>query len=164
MGADKEELMVSDEVLSKAVMAKRLKLVQGQMADDIAKYGFHTHYVSAVVGGNENNDLLKGFVNAHTHGFEQSVDHLNFQLVIALRAEMAHGFFWEFMNWIKAGRRFKDGDVVEKLLKGFPVRLAETTECGRPVLRIIFPDKNGKFPGDKGVDKKYGRQEKAEVD
>lgn len=149
---------------SKTDTVKRVKAVKRKMADYTTKYGFHTHFVAAVVDGTEENDLANGFINAHTHGFDKSVNHLDFQIVCGLRPDMAHGFFWEFMRWIEAGRRFKDGDVVKKLVKGFPVRLKETKECGRPVLRIIFPDKNGKFPGDPGVDKKFGWQEEAVVD
>jgi len=63
-----------------------------------------------------------------------------------------------FDKTFKAGEKFKAGDLVEKVIKDLPVMFVTAHEGGRQLLRIIFPDKNGKFPNEKGCDRQFALQ------
>lgn len=58
---------------------------------------------------------------------------------------------------IKDGAVFHDGDEVRGLFL-CPVRFRAATESGRAVLRAIFPDPQGLFPGDPGCMPEYDEQ------
>ena len=118
------------------------------------KCGFFSHFVD---------EELDGFVNYHTHGFSKTWNHPDFQMVIPIEHALANEIFWDFAERVKNGEKFKPGDQVDKVIRNYPVRLARATEGNREVLRIIYPDKNGLFPGDDGVNYKYGKQPNVEV-
>ena len=113
----------------------------------IQKYGFYMH---AVKHGQ--------YVNYHTHGFVDSWQHPDMQMVIPVDAEFAKALFWDFAREIKAGKKYQVGDILDGFIEDHNIRLTEAKECGRAVLRVIFPDQNGKFPGDPDCDAKYERQ------
>lgn len=111
------------------------------------KSGFYMHFVSG-----------EHFINAHTHGFDRSWGHLDFQLIFPVSQKVVGSIFWSFADRVKAGERFEAGTSVDEIIEDFPVRLSSAKEGGRDVLRVILPDKNGKFPGDEGVDEVFGHQ------
>jgi hypothetical protein len=59
---------------------------------------------------------------------------------------------------VKAGETFGSGQRLDQILRGgLLVKLVAATECGRPVLRIILPDRAGKL--DLGeIDEPFARQ------
>ena len=124
--------------------------------DAMKKSGFYVHYVSPIPGSE--------FVNFHTHGFRKSWDHPDFQIIIPIPPKVGHSLFWDLVDRVKAGEKFKDGDEVDELVRNFPVRLVTARETGRDVLRIIIPDKDGRFPGDAGVSELFSQQPDAIVD
>lgn len=59
---------------------------------------------------------------------------------------------------VKAGERFKNGDLIEGIYLDCPVRLSEFTENGRTVLRVVVPDKENRFPEDRDCGYPYSLQ------
>ena len=91
--------------------------------------------------------------NYHTHGTETS-----FQIVLPLPFQAAHSIVGGLMDRMKEGEKFESGDILEQVIgNGLKVILVEATECDRKVLRIVFPDKQGKF--DKNdMEEKFAKQ------
>lgn len=109
--------------------------------EQLEKHGFYMH----MVGGPE------GFVNAHTHGFQKTWGHTDFQIVLNVGQKTISSIFWEFADRVKAGEVFHGGMLVDKIIKKYAVKLDQNTETGRDVLRVLLPDADGRFPGDSGV-------------
>jgi hypothetical protein len=105
----------------------------------MAKYGWIVHFVP---GGDDQTPT--GF-NAHTHGLQENYQHADFQIVVPLPDKVAHGIFITLADRVKQGEKFQDRQKVDEVIKGFAVKLIDAVECGRPVLRIILPDPNGKL-------------------
>lgn len=101
----------------------------------------------------------KYMCNVHTHGMEK-YNHLDFQIVLALDPKITGTILNNMGQKVQAGKIFKDGDVLNDVLAdGYKVRLMATKETGRPVLRLLLPDKNNKLPGDYGCLYPYNQQE-----
>lgn len=101
------------------------------------KYGFYVHFVS------EDDSSPTGF-NTHTHGLQSFDDHLDFQIVFPLPANVAHGVISNIAKRVKEGERFLSGQYVSEVVGGgLDVKLIEALESDRKVLRIILPDSNG---------------------
>ena len=109
-----------------AVLAKQDKAMQ-----DV---GWYWHYVP-----------LEEKVNIHTHGFAESFNHPDFQIVLAgLPPAVYQSILNNFAERVKAGDVFKEDDVVENIIKSpYKVRLTTSTESQRNVLKIILPDPQG---------------------
>ena len=98
--------------------------------------------------------------NAHTHGMGK-YNHLDFQIVLAMPPELIGHLLNDLGLRVQAGQKFKDGDVIDDLLaNGYLMRLVEVEETGRNVLRVLIPDENNHFPGDKECHYPYNRQKK----
>ena len=103
----------------------------------MAKYGWVCH---AVYGKN----CHPCGANCHTHGISDTWNHLDFQVVLPIEMEIVHGIFARFVDKIKDGERFEDGDVVKEIIgNDMPVKLIAAAEGDRNVLRIILPDATG---------------------
>ena len=137
----------SEQVMSKKEIMDEFQKEQEKL---IKAFGFVCHYVTE--------PHKYGFVNYHTHGFTETWGHQDLQIVVPLDPQTAHRLFWEFADRIKSGEIFKEGDTVSGIIQGFDVVLFETTETGRDVLRIIFPDPNGRFPIAESCDELYSKQ------
>jgi hypothetical protein len=122
--------------------------------ENIEKHGFCIHHVS------EPGDK---YSNIHTHGFEKTWKHPDFQIVIPLSQKTAHGIFWELADQVKAGKVFHVGDQVDGVVRDYPIRFAAAVENKRDVLRIVFSDAKGRFPGDPDVNPLYDGQVTAKV-
>ena len=120
------------------------------------RFGWYTHFVGGQPAGDE-------FVNAHTHGLDHTWKHPDFQIVIMLDERNMKAILDTLVDRVKAGEKFTAGMEVEHVIKNMPVRLVEATEAKRKVLRVVFPDKNGRWPGEPGVDPVMGRQVEIEV-
>lgn len=140
--------------------AHDLKSMEAWEEDCIRKNGFYVHYVYARYVG----DIPESpYVNYHTHGFQRSWSHRDFQIVFPLPPQVAHGIFWTLADHVKAGRKYEEG-LYNEVLNGFPVRMMPTRETGRDVLRVILPDKNGLFPDEHGVAEIFAGQSGADVE
>jgi hypothetical protein len=90
----------------------------------LSTYGFYSHYVR------EEN----GYINAHTHGVQETFGTLDFQIVLPLPVE-------EIINWFHSiVRSVRDGDVFYDGLEVAGLRFVERIESGRRVFRVIFPN------------------------
>jgi hypothetical protein len=127
-----------------------LEAVRKREAEWIEKYGFFVDYVP----------LDEYHINAHTHGLMESKEHMDFQIVLPLDQELANKLFWSFVHQINEGANFEDkiDEDINSILNGYPVRLIKTIECKRDVLRVLFPDKNGKFPTDVNCEEAFKHQ------
>ena len=84
--------------------------------------------------------------NWHTHGLQEGYDHRDFQIVCPLPPNVAHQIGTTLADRVKAGEKFGSGQKLDQVLRGdMLVKLVAATECGRPVLRIILPDRQGKL-------------------
>lgn len=119
----------------------------------VEKYGFCVH---AVMNAGP-------YVNIHTHGFERSWNHPDFQIVLPFHEDLVSKILWDLADQVKKGRVFKAGEMADRVIKNYPVKIVAAEETGHNILRVVFPDKNGLFPGDPKVDKLYGGQEAATV-
>ena len=104
------------------------------------KYGFFMHFVP-----------LGEYLNAHTHGVFDSFKHPDLQLVLPVSGAVGGSILRTVVNRIKKGETFKPGQDYQEIAQGYPVRFMKAVENGRDVLRLIFPDRDGRFPGDPGV-------------
>jgi len=119
---------------------ERVKKLQ---EDGLAKYGFYIHYVP----GDENFPFK---MNIHTHGVMESYKHLDIQICFPIDASIANSLLHEAVNKIKNGQTFEPGvEYGEIIGGGLKVKFAYAWDLGsHAVLRMILPDKNGKFDGE----------------
>lgn len=97
------------------------------------KHGWYSHYV-----------MDEGVCNLHTHGIQETFEHPDFQIVIAIPPRTAGSIFWRLANLIKEGKKFEAGQIAEGIIgNNLKVTFIEVNEGNRRVLRIILPDKNG---------------------
>lgn len=104
----------------------------------LAKYGFYIHYVSAETGGTGSGLPA----NIHTHGLPESFSHFDLQIVLNVGREIALKLLHNCVNLIKDGTKFVPGVDYDKIAN-LPVRFIGAMECGRPVCRLIVPDRHG---------------------
>lgn len=105
------------------------------------QYGWYSHCVPT------GDNTPFGF-NYHTHGVEKSFNHPNIQVVFPLNHEIVHSIVSIVIDRIKAGEKFvPNKDYSEIIGNNLMVRFVEAKECGRSVLRLVFPDAKGEFTG-----------------
>lgn len=84
--------------------------------------------------------------NYHTHGLQENFDHPDIQIVFPMPPHICHPLANIVVELIKGGKKFTEGDINFDILAGdFPVRFIKAKECGRDILRMILPDKQGKL-------------------
>ncbi len=116
----------------------------------LKKYGFYVHGVP-----------YEGYTNYHTHGIFKTFGHLDFQIRLALESGVAGNIFNNLVRRVKSGGMIFHGDTIEGLIdNGYKCKAFQTTEMGLPVIRIILPDKDGKFPEDEGCSEFFKDQMK----
>ena len=93
----------------------------------------------------------------HTHGLPEHFDHPDLEIRLAVPPRQRYALLVPLVEAIKAGRCFHDGDEDPKIF-AVPVRFIARTESGRPVLRAIFPDPQGRFPDDPGCPAEWADQ------
>lgn len=130
-----------------AVCRDGLEAVEARERQAIEELGWYAHFVP------NDPDYPYG-VNYHTHGFEESFGHLDMQICLPIHPNMAHGILSIAVEKIKAGFKFEHGEKYEDLIEAkdpslkYEVLMLEAEECDRKVLRLIMPDKAGKFDGE----------------
>jgi hypothetical protein len=121
-------------------------------AQKLVDPGWYVHLVT------DHDDQSPTGFNVHTHGLDLK-GKLDFQIVCPLPAEIVHSIINILARRAYNGEEFVPGqEVSEVLAGGFLVKLALAEECERKVLRVLMPDKKGKF-GLKAV-KSYALQVK----
>lgn len=104
-------------------------------------HGWYAHCVPS------NDGTPFGF-NYHTHGMERSYGHRNIQCVMPMDFKVIHMIVSDIIEEIKKGKKFEPNvDYPDLVGGGYMVRFIEAKECGRKVLRLVVPDKNGKYEG-----------------
>ena len=89
--------------------------------------------------------------NVHTEGMNR-YQHPEFQVILKLPPALIHYLLKELMKKVADGKQFQSGDLVEDLLPHVPIRLDTYQMYGPEVLRVIIPDKRGRFPEDEKCD------------
>lgn len=91
-------------------------------------------------------------MNVHTHGLSDNFGHMDLQICLDMSPRTCHSILINAVESIKAGKKFESGKTYDELIqptdKKFEVLFLQAVECDRPVLRLIFPDKEGKFDGE----------------
>jgi len=126
-------------------------------ADCMKEFGWFIHLVPS----STNSD----YVNYHTHGFDKTWNHLDFQIVLNISHNETQHVFNNLSDRVKGGEIFFEDAQYERIIKaGYKIKVMKTRECGREVMRVIFPDNAGLFPGDEGCDSDLAGQDTAIVD
>ncbi len=119
--------------------------------DMMEENGWFIHMV-----GSEDPETETGF-NAHTHGLEKTFNHLNLQIIVPLPQDCIGNIFSGIVKKIKSGTVFEIGKNYDEIIKGYLIKIVQTKECNRDVLRVILPDPNGNLEFDE-IDDKYKSQ------
>lgn len=119
--------------------------VAQQEREMLDKYGWFSH-------------ILTDDGSAHTHGLPETSDHPDLEVRLPVNPRQRHAWLGIFAQAVKSGRRFHSDETVTDLFS-VPVRVVPRTESGRPVLRVLFPDPQGRFPGDPACDPGYRDQD-----
>lgn len=103
----------------------------------------------------------KNFCNIHSHGMEV-YNHKNFQVVLDVGDEIACYIINSLCERVREGHTqgvsMGSGDVITGIYSQFPLKLVQASEGGRSVLRVLLPDDEGRFPGEKGCMAPYSDQ------
>ena len=110
-------------------------------ADCIKRLGWFAHLVM-------NDDRCPSGVNAHTHNLKEAYGHKDIQICLNIPPNVINGLFESVVDEIKKGVKFETGKEYDKIFcGGFKAKFIDAFELGRPVLRLLIPDKNGKYEG-----------------
>ena len=107
---------------------------EAQMMKDV---GWYAHYVHDEPSSPFN-------INYHTHGLDVTFKHKDLQACLPAQPQMLHEIIFNIIRRIKSGEQFNVGDRVSNIIGGsYQITFIAARECGRDVLRVIFPDKAG---------------------
>ncbi len=112
------------------------------------------HYVC---GGDDTLRFKPYLANIHTHGMRELYNHPEFQIVLMMEYKHALYILNKLGCMVRDGRRFKVGDKVSGL-GCCDLPLFEATDNGRPVLRVIIPDKQFLLPDNEKCEFPYNLQ------
>lgn len=122
-------------------------------AECMDKYGFYVHMVFFTKPTN-----AKKYMNHHTHGLPETYNHKDIQLVFIMPTNIIGGIFHSIVDRIKDGVIFEPGKRYDQVLVGYDVKFIDAVENGREVLRVILPDKEGRFPDEQELEPPYSYQ------
>lgn len=117
----------------------------------LAKYGFVIHNVFP----SSEEEILWSH---HTHGLKENFNHMDLEIVLPVNPNIAGAVIHGMVELIKEGESFENKLISDKVIRDYDVQLVKTKEGKREVLRIILPDKNGKFPSDEDCEDIYKNQ------
>jgi len=116
------------------------------------------HYVSngskCEECGKEECSMLYYACDAHTHGLKR-YNHQELQLVLDMGKDETMRILNTIGLRIKAGERFKAGDLIKGIYADCDVRLDEFKYGDETYLRVIIPDKDKYFPEDERCSDAY---------
>lgn len=133
-----------------AVCALGLEAVKTRDREAMEKFGWTAHIVV------DDPDVPYGF-NYHTHGFPETFQCPDMQIVLPLPKNMSHTIMHTIVTLMREGRRFRLGEIADGVLVGHSVTFASAKELDREVYRVILPDKSGDLNQDT-MDKVYRDQ------
>lgn len=87
-------------------------------------------------------DSPTGF-DFHTHGFEDTVDHPDIQIILPIDIKICHSLAAGIYDEIKNGRHIKVQEKNSGIVSNLDVMFIKVQECDREVLRLILPDEDG---------------------
>jgi hypothetical protein len=102
---------------------------------------YEVHYVDYNDGG---------FINAHTHGIQENLGPMDFQIVAPLSAKDVSIIINRLVAKLVKGELFFPGMLYSGILVE-DIMFMEAKEQGRIVLRMLYPDGSGIFPPDPGA-------------
>lgn len=110
--------------------------------------------------GKEEYPWRPGVYDVHTDGLDDLYGHMNFQIVVGIDVHIAATLLNEMGCRVRAGAKYKQGDVLDDLLTGgYQVRLDLTTDsAAMPVLRLVLPDVAGRWPEEKDCEYPFSLQ------
>jgi len=139
-------------------MLKRLspEELQNKMREDIEKHGFCVHFVIYTAKP----PSRRRYQSIHTHGLEQSQGgHYDLEITLPVSGEDAAEVISNVVDKIKKGKEFRDGDIVSGILVGYDVKFVKRKESGRDILRILLPDRDGRYPEHADCDPRFSEQD-----
>lgn len=83
--------------------------------------------------------------NYATRGLPDKYGHLDLQICLFLPEELAHTLICNAVHLIEKGAVFIAGNEYDGIMNGYNVMFVTALECDRTVLRMIFPDKHGRY-------------------
>jgi len=105
----------------------------------LEKYGWVAHFVM------DDKQYPNG-TNYHTHGLRERYHHLDLQICLPIKHELAHSIFDAAIARIKEGWVFVPNKAYYNILDGgMAVSTIAVPEEGRALLRLILPDENGGY-------------------
>ena len=133
--------MIEEEGISRKEAIRRSNLRDAQKME---KHGWIIHALSDAPGG-------------HTHGLREVFGHPDLEVMLPVDPQTIGVWLHAIVNAIKDGEVFADGEEVEGIFS-CPVRFCDAIESGRSVLRVLFPDPQGRFPGELGCQPVFDEQ------
>lgn len=102
--------------------------------------------------GKIENPYIPGICDAHTHGLTEYFNHPELRIVLDCGLNTVGYILNDFCIRIRNGEVFRPGDFVDDVIEGYKIRIDSVKEIDDQVeiLRIVFPDKEGLFPGESG--------------
>lgn len=86
--------------------------------------------------------------NFHTHGLLENFNHTDLQICLPAPPETSHNIMTNIVEMIKEGKTFEAGKKYPDILgNDLLISFLESEEGGRPILRLICPEKDGTFRG-----------------
>ena len=130
---------------------EKIKKMEQDMKD---KYGYYVHYVIPEKEGE--------LIDCHTHGLMETFGHKEIQIKTTVSQKSACSFINSIVDIIRGleiEKSILDLDV-EIAPKGFvPIKYKELKdEFGEELIRLIIPDRNGKYPWDEDCEESYKKQ------
>ena len=116
-----------------------MEAVEKMQEDAIKKYGWYAHLVT--------DPMCPANTNIHTHHVMESFGHKDFQICLNIQPNTLHMILADAIDQVKEGIKFEPGKKYDKIIANYKVEFIEATEMGRPVLRLLIPDENGKYEG-----------------
>lgn len=113
-------------------------------ADAIKKYGFYIHFVPNDCG-------CPHHMNIHTHGILEVFKHKDLQICFPLPQQVALETLHNVVHYIKDGKTFVSGKKYSGIIRNYNIEFIDAIECGREVLRLLVPNKEGTYAGEFGL-------------
>jgi hypothetical protein len=134
---DKPRCAVHESMESRGLTYEQaIELIRRHEGESLERVGWYAHLVL------DDPASPTGF-NCHSHGLEDGYGHPDFQVVFPLPEDVAGDILANLCDAVKAGRRFAEGEEASDIIAEYPVGFVAAEEMGRPVLRVILPDKAG---------------------
>jgi len=93
----------------------------------------------------------------HTHSLAEHFDYSDLEMRLSVDPSTRYQCLATVAEAVTAGQRLIAG-TQNTTLFSCPIRLIERKECDRTVLRVVFPDPQGRFPEDPGCPAKWTSQ------